>query len=235
MRSGLRVAAAVVVTCTLFSVPARADQIALTSGLIDWAVFTGLSGGFVRLSGDRGFTFDGNALGSFDAVGNPMPPGSSLTLNGQATDVRGTLTLDGSGFPDVGGPNSTATAMLRIATSPVILPSPVSPPAQVTAPFVVDFLFFTGGSQPTHTLSGVGTARISLAEDLGFGVPSWRVTRFQGEVSGAAAPIPEPATLLLIGSGLGWVAVRRRHRRVLSGNPRSAGPASIATTWRSDR
>jgi hypothetical protein len=74
----------------------------------------------------------------------------------------------------------------------------------------VDFLFSPGGIQLDHTLFGGGTATIFLDEDRGFGVPSWRVTRITAEVSDAAAPIPEPATLLLMGPGLGWVAIRRR-------------------------
>jgi hypothetical protein len=214
MRRSLRLATLSVALGTIFSAPARADQIALTSGVLDLLVTTGgTGGGLVRLAGDRGFTFVGNMNAFFPPpVGNPMIPGTPIALEGGATglDLQGTVTLDGVTYPGVGGLDSPSSASLGFLTSAATLPSVINGPSQITAPFIMDFLFFPGGSQSNHTLFGGGTATIFLDEDRGFGVPSWRVTRIRAEVSDAAAPVPEPATLLLMGSGLGWVAMRRR-------------------------
>ena len=74
MRSRLRIALLIVGVSVLFCAPARADQIALTSGLIDLTVTSGEARGPVQLAGDRGFTFVGNFLGGFFAPMGETPP-----------------------------------------------------------------------------------------------------------------------------------------------------------------
>jgi hypothetical protein len=64
MRSRLRVALLIVGVSVLLSAPARADQIALTSGLIDLMVSSVGANGPVQLAGDRGFTFVGISTGA---------------------------------------------------------------------------------------------------------------------------------------------------------------------------
>jgi hypothetical protein len=64
MRSRLRIALLIVGVSVLLSAPARADQIALTSGLIDLTVSVTQGFGSVQLAGDRGFTFVGISTGS---------------------------------------------------------------------------------------------------------------------------------------------------------------------------
>lgn len=219
MRRGLRIAVVVLATSTLFNAPLRADQIALTSGVIDLLVSpAGSSIGTFRLTGDRGFTFDGSWAGGFtQPVGNPLIPGATVTLQGSATglDVGGTVTLDGVTYTGIGGLDSPAGAIVHFATT-ATLPSVLSPPAAVTAPFTLDFLFYPTSLQ-SHALVGSGNATIFLGEDKGFGVPSWQVTRVRAELSDTA-PVPEPATFLLVGAGLGWAAVRRRQRRGVDGS-----------------
>jgi hypothetical protein len=131
-------------------------------------------------------------------------------LLGSATglDLGGTATLDGVTYSRVGGLDSSAGASLRLTTT-VTLPSLVNPPSAATAPFMLDLLFGVFG-QESHSLFGSGTATIFLDEDKGFGIPSWRVTGVRAELSSAPAPVPEPATLLLAGAGLAWMAQRRR-------------------------
>jgi len=83
MRSRLSVALLAVGVSVLLSAPARADQIALTSGLIDLTVSINRGIGPVQLAGDRGFTFVGSFHGGFDApVADPLPPGTPLALVG---------------------------------------------------------------------------------------------------------------------------------------------------------
>jgi hypothetical protein len=139
-----------------------------------------------------------------------MIPGTPLALEGGANgaDVRGTATLDGVTYTDVGGPESATGGFIRISTAPEILPPLRTSTATMTAPVSVRF-FFSPDGHVLHSFTGSGIATIFLEEDLGFEVPSWSVTRMRAELTDAA-PVPEPATLLLIGSGLGWVAVRRK-------------------------
>lgn len=216
MGSGLRLAAIVVAASTLVGAPARADTILLTGGVLDLVLSSGGSAiGPVQLTGDRGFTFAGSMAGGFtQPIGDPLIPGTTVTLRGSAAglDLGGTATLDGVTYTGVGGLDSTAGASLLFVTT-ATLPSILNPPSSVTAPFALDFLFSVSG-QESHALFGSGTATIFLGEDLGFGVPSWRVTGIRAEVSSAPAPIPEPATLFLAASGLAWGAIRRRRTSV---------------------
>ena len=105
MSSRLRLALLIVGMSVLLSAPARADQIALTSGLIDLTVSLNSGSGSVQLAGDRGFTFDGNFAGFFHApVADPLPPGTPLALVGVASgfDLGGNATLDGVSYTAVG-------------------------------------------------------------------------------------------------------------------------------------
>jgi hypothetical protein len=77
----------------------------------------------------------------------------------------------------------------------------------------MDLLLF-GVDDPTEplTFSGTGTGRISLDEHHGFDVRSWLVRDIDLELS-SPAPVPEPATVLLLGAGLLGAAGMRRWRQ----------------------
>src|SRR5215212_80442 len=162
-RSGSRVLAIGMLAGAVFSAPVHADQIALTGGFVDMEVNAGGAAlGQIQLTGERGFTFFGHmAAGFTEPVGNPLPPGDTVTLRGSANglDVGGTVTLDGVTYTGIGGLDSVSGALVEFVTT-ATLPSVLNAPASVLAPFMFNIVFYPSALQ-SHTLVGTGMATIS--------------------------------------------------------------------------
>ena len=215
--------------CVVFSLfaanaaAASADPISVTSGHL---TVTGTDGVF-ELFGESGLAISGrtSALsGVFmprDQCSVPLcPPDTTVSLRAHWSgfDIRsGVLTFEGTTYPVT---ESGAFVALEFGGS--FVTPPFAESAVVTAPFqLVPFSPSTGGSGfslpfPDHllrSLAGFGTATITLSPYPVAEFPNrWLVDSVRYEFA-AAEPVPEPATLLLVGIGVAGVARRVRRRR----------------------
>jgi hypothetical protein len=117
-------------------------------------------------------------------------------------DTDGDLNLDVQGGP-IALPKPAAIGQLRTFTAPFTASGTLTPP------------FFPGGL--ANTLSGSGRMTITLAAGpSGVEQPtewSFRSAEYRFNASsGGPAPVPEPASFLLFGSGISALVLRRRSR-----------------------
>jgi len=212
----------------LFVLPAatRADEIVITSGYLTVpSRFTNATFSFGNAA--QGFAVsnvgyrggDGGVIGS---ACSPCLSGETVSISGRFSD-GGNL---GFGPATVGGVNYERVyfpfANLVFNAPLIVVPFDNSPVVTINVPFTM-----TGGislssandEQPpffSTTFSGQGIATLRLSSYLGS--PNVWFHDFLGvtyNFSPAAAPaaVPEPATLVLFGTGLTAVVARYRRRR----------------------
>jgi hypothetical protein len=202
-----------------------ADPIAITKGTITLpANFAPAPTTLNGTDGVRPFTFDG--VISTDAIIGPYTSCEPCTTQvsiaihaviGVSGDVTygsesyrvgpGLLDTDGDLNLDVQGaislPKPVAIGQLRTFTAPFTASGTLAPP------------FFAGGL--ANTLSGSGRMTITLVAGPGDAEQptewSFRSAEYRFNASsGGPAPVPEPASFLLFGSGVSALVLRRRSR-----------------------
>lgn len=198
---------------------ALGDPIRITSG----GLVGDQDGAAVTLrSADRRFSLagSGSSVGGVWSPGNcddSCLPGSDQSLEGfwSGSDFGGTATVDGRSFEFALGSQTNAEALVDFEGSWVAPPFTQRDRATVVEPFTFEGRFSfpeTSNPLPSLELEGRGIATLRLirredAEGWDFVSANYRFTRTDH------SPVPEPASLLLVGAGLVGLVARRPRRR----------------------
>jgi hypothetical protein len=204
-------------------VPARAETIQITAGALDWQAMPGTPVR-ITLAGDS-FTF----AGSTDPLAGIFTPwiqcGVPECTGGVTVDLRslwsdndlpGTATYKGVTYSQLGGLTSPNTLSAEW-TGALEIPTGFTG-GLLTAPFLFSGRFAFGENlmQPPQRLDLAGSGLASLTFTPWPGQPgafSLAAARYEfGAAQEGPAPTPEPASMLLIGTGLAGLAAFRRRR-----------------------
>jgi hypothetical protein len=172
--------------------------------------------GQLSLTGNHGFTFNGGVGTSIGGVFglsmtcDPCLPGApiDLTAHWGGNDLGGTATFQGVTYSQVGSVSGDrAVGTVRFSGS-AVAPPLTGLTETIVAPFVFDGMFIfppAGTSRGTSaSLNGLGNVTVVLRRRPDLAFWTWESAVYEFE------PIPEPGTLMLVGTALAGLALRRR-------------------------
>ena len=215
MTRGAFFVAGVGVLCLGVCSPASAEPITITSGSIVFPKSEIFQLGPISIVGTRGFSIEGlidtGENRRIDPIAQcfPCTPGIPFGLGAQLTGSGfiADATLDGQTYPNIGF-NGFASLELDGMTT---LPEVRGPSIVITSPFVVDEMsLFQPPDAASVPLRGRGVVTLTLQANPS--VPVWEFSQLRYDFQ-TPAPVPEPATLVLVGGGLVGTLLRFRKRR----------------------
>jgi len=201
------------------SAPAGADPIQVTAGTLTWDATTALAIQ-LNVTGEQGLAIHAG-LSSFNGVNRPiddcfsMPcfPGQTLSLMiDRTTDAFGVASIGGETFPIDIGTNISGSLNVLFDGNLIVPAFTGDLTGSANASFIFSGLLFFPQDPCCRApleLAGRGIATIEFARPHPDAPTGWQLQNMRYEFS-QTAPIPEPTTLVLVGTGLAGLIFRRR-------------------------
>ena len=192
----------------------EADSVILSGFLTKTAPYIG-NPASLQFFATEEFSFRGTVIGGIPSEAcwiTGCAPGTSVGIGGLAagSDVRGTVTIGTETFPA----GSVGSSLFLDFDARLILPAVIEPTSVMSVPLSLveaRWLFPFAPVQPEPLInispaSGIATVFLEPWS----AVPTlWQIRRVEYRFGSDVEPIPEPATLLLMATGLAALARRQ--------------------------